>query len=167
MSEKDTIYSGKIKDKSAIFDFGELYGFIYTWFIDEDYKFQEDQYSEKVTPKGKEVEIDWTAKKKISDYFRFAFKIKWRILGLKDVEVEKDGAKVKMNKGSLEIKITAVLEKDYENNWEKSPFLKFLRNIYNKYVIRGRIDLYEEKIYSQADDILAEIKAFLSLEGER
>ncbi len=165
MVKKSNVFSGKIKDK-AVFNFAELYRFCYTWLVDEDYEVQEDTYSEKVNPNGKEVEIQWTAKKKISDYFRNELKFVWRIIGLKDVEVQKNGEKLSMNKGALEIKVSATLEMDYESKWEDRPFFKFLRKVYNRYIIKGRIEQYEEKIFSDADEILAQIKSFLSLEGD-
>ena len=164
MSEKDTIFAGKVR-QAAIFDFKELYRFLYMWLIDENYFVVEKTYSEKITPAGKEVEIEWDAKKKISDYFRFNLRIKWRILGMTDVEVEDNGKKLKLNKGNVEIRTEGVLEKDYENRWEKNPFLKFLRSIYDRYVIRTRIDEYESKIHRESDEFLAQAKAFLALVG--
>lgn len=165
MAEKDTIFEGKVK-QTDIFDFKELYNFLYKWLVDEGYKVDEKNYSEKVTPGGKEIEIEWEAKKKVSDYFRFVLKPKWRILGMTDVEVEKNGKKFKMNKGQVEIKLGAILEKDYEARWEGNPFYKFLRDVYNKYIIRARIEDYERKLFGEADEFLAQIKAFLALEGK-
>jgi len=166
MVEKDIVFKGKVKHK-GIFDFKELYRFCFTWLVDKDYWVVEKSYSEKVNPNGKEVEIEWDAKRKISDYFRFNLKVNWRILGMKDVEVEKEGAKITLNKGQPEISVSAVLEKDYEHRWESNAFLKFLRGIYDRYIIRGRIENYEDKIYSEADEFLAQVKAFLALEGKR
>ena len=68
----------------------------------------------------------------------------WKILGMKSIEVQRDGKKVKMNSGVVEIKFSAVLVKDYENRWEDAPVWKFLRGVYDKYLIRGRIEDYEK-----------------------
>ncbi len=164
MVEKDEVFSGKIK-QTGIFDFKEFYRFCYVWLVDKGYFLIEKSYSEKMTASGKEVEIEWEALRKISDYFRFALKIRWRILGMKDVEVEKDGVKIGMNKGNPEIKLAAVLEKDYEHRWEINAITKFLRGLYDRYIIRGRIEQYEDKIFGDADEFLAQAKAFLALEG--
>jgi len=166
MSEKDKVFSSKVQDKKAIFDLGSVYDFCFTWLNDENYIVMEDKYSEKIKPNGKELEIIWTAKKKVSDYFRFILKIRWFIIGLKDVEVEKNGNKVKMNKGDFEITVKGVLERDYEHSWEQNQFYKSLRKMYNRFIVRGRIDQYEEKLYGEADDFLAEVKAFLALEAK-
>lgn len=165
MVEKDNVFSSKIK-QLGIFHFKEFYRFCFMWLVDKGYWVVEKLYSEKIYPTGKEVEIEWQATKKISDYFRNNLNIKWRILGMTEVEVEKDGKKLKMNKGEPEIRMQATLEKDYENRWEDKPFFKFLRGMYDRYIIRGRIEYYEDKIYEEADEFLAQAKAFLAAEGQ-
>lgn len=166
MAEKDQIFSGKTK-YTGIWDFKETYRFVYDWFIDKGYKIKEKGYSEKIKPDGKEIEIKWEAKRKISDYFRFVIKADWLILKMVEVEVEKEGKKIKMNKGYIELKFTAILEKDYEHRWENNAFIKFLRGVYDRYIIRGRIDKYEDEILDEVDEVIAQSKSFLTIEGRQ
>ena len=142
MVEKDQVYSQKVKH-TGIWDFKETYRYLYDWLIDNDYLVTEKNYNEKITPTGKEIEIIWEARRKISDYFRFIIKVDWRILGMTDVEVEEDGKKVNMNKGSTELKVNAILEKDYEHRWVNSGFLKFLRGVYDRYLPQHDIPSYQ------------------------
>lgn len=162
MAEIDRIFTGKVKH-DGIFDFKEMYRFCLTWLTDNGFLVQEDTYSEKVTPKGKEIEIRWNAKKKISDYFMFNLKPAWRILGMTDVEVTENGKKIKMNNGNVEIKLTGDLVKDYEHRWENKPFIKFLRDVYNRYIIKARIDQYEGRLFQECDEYIAQIKSFLAI----
>jgi hypothetical protein len=164
MSEKDKICEAKVKH-DGIFDYKEVYRFLYAWLTDFEYFMEERNYTEKVKPEGKEVEIHWIARRKISDYFRFVLKVDWLILGMTNIEVMKDNLKVKANKGVLEIKVTGFLEKDYENRWENTSFLRFLRGVYDRFVIRGRIEDYEDKLCEELDEFVAQAKAFLALEG--
>ncbi len=167
MVEKDTIYESKIKHTGTT-DFKELYQFLYTWLTDEGYDVYEKKYSEKVAGDVKEeIKIEWEAKKKISDYFRNVIKSKWRIVNMKDVEVQQGNRKIKMQKGIFEIKFEGILQKDYENKWEKTPIMKFLRGLYDKYVIQTRIEHYEEKLFSKTNDIVEQAKAFLTITGTR
>jgi hypothetical protein len=167
MAEVDRIYESKVKF-SGLFDFKSLYNFIFTWLSDYGYGIiEEKSYTEKIKPEGKEIEISWNARRKISDYFRFLLKIGWRILGMTNVEVQKGGIKTKLNKGDVEIKITGFLEKDYEHRWETSPFFKFLRTIYDKYIIKSRIEGYERKIMEEVDELVAQTKSYLEMEGKR
>lgn len=165
MVEKDNLFETKVKYK-GVFDFKETYRVVYQWLVDEGYDLNEKSYKETAKPgNAKEVEIEWLAYRKISDYFRFVIKVNWLILGMTEVEVEIDGVKQKMNKASVEIKVSTVLEKDYENRWENRPFFKFLRTLYDRYLIPSRIEMYEGKLLGEMDELIAQIKAFLSISG--
>jgi len=165
MGEKDKIFESKVQH-TGVFDFKETYGFAYKWLADEGYLITEKKYSEKVKPNGKEIEVEWDMFRKISDYFKFSGSIKWRVLGMTDVEVEKDGVKIKMNKGQVELGIKGYLERDYEKRWEGRAFRKFLRGLYDRYVIKHRIDQYEGKLFGEFDEFSGQMKSFLTLEGQ-
>jgi len=165
MAEKDSIFKGKVK-QAGIFDFKEFYSFLYDWLAGEGYNVVEKTYSEKVAGDAKDIDINWEAKKKVSDYFRFVIKVDWKILGMKKIKVKKEDKEVSMNSGLVELKFNAVLVKDYENKWEDHPFWKFLRGIYDRYIIRSRIDDYEDKLTEETDELIAQCKSFLAIEAK-
>jgi cysteine-rich repeat protein len=39
--------------------------------------------------------------------------------------------------------------KDYEGTWEKNPTMKFLRGVYEKFIVEGRIKQYEGKVFGE------------------
>jgi hypothetical protein len=164
MAEKDNVFKQEVK-KKGFWNYTELYNFCYGWFKDERYKLFEDKYVEKLTSFGKEIVIEWTAKKKVSDYFKEEIKIKWHILGMNDAEVMVGDKKEKVNKGEVKIAISADLIRDYEENWDKTVFYKFIRGIYDKYIIRNTKDLYEDRLEDAARKFYDEAKAFLDLEA--
>ena len=167
MVEYDKVYDEKVKF-SGIFDFKELYRIAYNWLTDSEFWIEERKYAEKINPNGKEITIMWYARRKISDYFRFQFKIEWTILRMTSVEItDEDGNKLRMNKGDLELKITAIIEKDYENRWEANAFFKFIRGSYDRFVVRNRIEKYEDKIVEELIDYVATLKSFLNIEARR
>lgn len=166
MAEKDKVFDGKIK-QTGMAPFKEFYSFSYDWIMSEGYDLIEKRYAEKVTGDSKDIEIEWEAMKKISDYFKFHIKIDWIILGMKEMEAEVDGRKIKTNKASFEIKVKGTLIKDYENKWEDQPFWKFLRGVYDRYIIRARIHQYEQKLFMEANDFLNQCKSFLAMESRR
>ena len=81
--------------------------------------------------------------------------------------MQKNGTKLKMNKGYIEIKFSAILEKDYEHRWEDTAFIKFLRGVYDRYIIKGRIDSYEDKLMDEVDEVVVQTKSFLAIEGKQ
>ena len=164
--EKDNVLKGKIK-QSGIFSFSDLYEFLYDWLTVEGYRVVEKKYSEKILGDAKTIEIVWENERKISDYFKFHIKMEWMITGLKKIEVKKEDQKVTMNSGTVEIKFSAVLIKDYENRWENQPFWKFWRGVYDRYIIKTRIEEYEDKIEDEIKELIAQTKAFLALEARR
>jgi hypothetical protein len=165
MAEKDKLLEQKVK-YNGIFDFKEIYQFLHRWFIEEGYDVEERKYVEEVQGGDeKKVEIKWLATKKISDYFKYEIKADYRILGMKKVEVEQDGKRIKTNSGTFEIKYQGVLHKDYENTWENNPMMKFLRGVYDKFIVEGTISKYEEKLIQEVDKVTEETKAFLTATG--
>ncbi|MEK6914217.1 MAG: hypothetical protein AABW83_01060 [Nanoarchaeota archaeon] len=165
MSEKDSIYKGKIIQK-GIFNFKDVYGFLYDYLVDENYDVTETKYVEKLEGNTKNLEIIWNATKEVSDYFKFEITATWAVLGLKKVKVKKDDQEIVMDSGSIEIKFTASLIKDYESRWENNSVLKFMRGMYDRYIIRSRIDSYEVKIWGEVNEITTQTKSFLAIEGQ-
>ena len=163
--ERDRVFSGSIKQK-GIFSFKDLYEFLYDYLMTESYDVFEDKYVENIEGDIKNVEIKWTASKEISDYFRFEISLYWTISGLRKVKVKKEGGEITMDSGTIYIKLDATLVKDYENKWETKPFLKFLRGIYDRYIIKTRIDDNELKLFQEINELSAQTKSFLALEGQ-
>ncbi len=167
MVERENIYSS-IAKYEGVFNYKEFYKFCYDW-LTENTIFQlfEDEYSEKIKQEGKEIDINWTAVRKMTDYFKYEIKIKFKILHMVEVEVEKNGVKIKLNKGQLKITVKGNLIRDWQGKFERSAYRKFLREIYDKWIIPGRIEQLEDKLVSNSDEFLVQAKAFLALEGKR
>ncbi|HED06383.1 MAG TPA: hypothetical protein ENI61_06840 [Ignavibacteria bacterium] len=167
MAEKDTIFSSKIK-YGGIFSFPDFYNFSYKWLTEETgLMIFEKKYDEKLEGDSKKIQIEWAGGKKLTDYFKFEIKVKFKITGLKKVEITQNGKKIETNKGSVEVKVDGIIVKDYQGKFETTAFLKFLRGIYEKWVITSRINEFENKIIGDSDEFLSQAKAYLDLEGKR
>ena len=164
MAQKKEVYKEKLK-QTGYWKYKDIYDELFRWLKDHNYKVFEELYNEKLLSKGKEVIIKWRAERKITDYFKFQQILDWHILGMKDTEVEIDGKKVSTQKGEVEITFRANLIKDYEKRWEDKPFWKFLRSVYEKYVIRETVDEYEDDVEDEAKEMISEFKAFLKIPG--
>lgn len=167
MAEKETIYSSKIKYE-GLFPFADFYRFLYEYLNEElGLDLKEEQYIERIKGDSKNIDFVWVGTKKVTDYFKYHIKVKARIIGMTKIEVTQDGVKKKMEKGSIELKMSSTLIRDYQGKFEQNAFKKFLRGIYEKWVIPSRVSQYEDKLASDSDSFLAQVKSYLDLEGKR
>ena len=168
MAEKETIFSSTIK-YGGIFSFTSFYKFCYEWLVEETGldPLSEEKYEEKIKGNEKEILVEWAGERTLTDYFRFDAKVKFEVKGLKEVEINKNGAKIKTNEGSVKITIKGILTRDYDGKFELSAFRKFLRSIYEKWVIPSRVEEFEGKVAGECDDFLSQAKAYLDLEGKK
>ena len=152
MVERDTVVKEKIKF-GGLAEFKEVYKFARDYFWKEEFNLVEDSYTEKLSGTSKELDIMWTAAKKITDYFKITLRLKWKVLNMSEVEVESNGQRKKMNKiGELEIEVKGILEKDYSSKWESGALQKFFKDVYNKYVIPQRTEQKEEQVRDYVQD---------------
>jgi len=165
--EKDKIFSSKVKYE-GIMDFKEFYKFCYQWLSEETaLDIIENKYAEKISGDSKNIKVEWAGSRKVTDYFKFLIEVKFEVLNLTSVEITKDGRKLKMNNGSVEVAVKGTLIRDYEGKFEKTATRKFLRGIYEKWVIYSRVKEYEGKLIGDCNEFLSQAKAFLDLEGKR
>lgn len=167
MAEKDTVFSSNVK-YGGIFSFKDFYQFCHDWLTEETgLDVAENKYEEKISGDLKNINVEWTGEKKVTDYFKFEVKVGFKITGLTKVEVVQDGRKVQTNKGAVKISVKGILVRDYEGKFETNAFQKFLRSIYEKWVITSRIEQMEEELIGSCDDFLGQAKAYLDLEGRK
>ena len=167
MTEKETIFSSNIK-YTGVFPFSSLYKFCYEWLTEETgLDISENKYSEKLSGDSKNIEVEWTGTAEVTDYFKFQVKVSFTITGLKNVETPQGNKKIKTNQGQVKITTKGILLRDYKGKFETSALQKFMRSIYEKWVIPSRIEQFEEKLAQDCDEFLNQAKAYLDLEGKK
>lgn len=167
MVEKETIFSSSIK-YTGIFSFKDFYKFCYEWLTeDTNLDIAEDQYKEKLTGDSKDITIKWTGSRKLTDYFKLEAKAKFEVKDLTQVEIARGDVKMKTNKGEIKLVLKGILIRDWQGKFERSGFQKFLKEIYDKWIIPSRIEQMEDKIIGDLDEFLSQAKAWLDLEGKR
>ncbi len=149
--------------QDSIFNLPEFYKVLFRWFEVMGYSFHEEEYADYEKPEGKQLEIFWYAEKKIDAYVRYAIRISFLITGLQKIEIEKSGIKSKTNKGGVELRITCYVERDYDGKWSKSSMMKTCRKIYDRFLIRERLDKYEGELIQETNQLVDEIRSFLSM----
>ena len=70
----------------------------------------------------------------------------------------------KLDSGKLSIEITASLILDYKNKWQSNPVRNFFFKIYNKFIIKDKLNKYYiEKLYEESTNLQNTIKSILGL----
>lgn len=162
MEKVFVLQNAKIRQDS-VFDMSDFYKMLFRWFENRDYSFYEKEYTEIEETKGKVVQIFWTANKSIDEYLQFGYDLSFNVVGLKPVEIEKGGLKIKSHAATVEIRMSAYVIKDPKGEWSKSGFDLLMRKFYERFIARKRYNQLFIALARESGSLLDEIRAFLSL----
>ncbi len=160
---KNLINHVTITKGDFIFDFQEFYTHAGDWLKWRGFGLIESKYVEKVTPNGKDYEIHWRCEKDIDEYSQQQLLIIWKMFSVNDVEASVDNKKIKLQKGSINMDMSAVIEEDIEKKWGKTILFSAFKQFYEKYIFRSSKKRIEEELWGISWEYHAEIKSFLEL----
>ena len=163
MSEKKLVVDHLKLQYDGLFESTALYQYIDEWLREKGFDKREVRNREHVSPQGKFVEIEMQPWKKITDYAKHIIRIEVRMTKLKDVEVEQEKHKIRMQKGKVVVTIDAFLETDYEHRWEQRPLYFFLRTIFDKFIYRSYTSRFEDLLVESVNQLHTGIKSFLNM----
>jgi hypothetical protein len=133
MAEREIVIDKQRITYEGLFTIIDIYNLINEWLEEKGYDKREINNFEKVTPEGKYVEILLQPWKKITDYSKIELRMRLIFIDVKDVDIERDGVRVRMNQGRIQMVFDALLTTDYENRWEGRPIYYLTRELFNKY----------------------------------
>ena len=147
----------------GLFSVTELYQLIDTFFREKGFDKKEMRNIEMVKPDGKYIEVELQPWKKITDYARHIIRVEMKCFNIKEVEIEKDGRKIKMNSGRVNFIFDGYLQTDWENKWEMKPMYFFIRTMFDKFLYKSYTNLYEGLLVENVNQLHQTIKGFLNL----
>lgn len=148
---------------TGIFDMNKLLRTISSWYSREYYNFAEKKHKYKVDKR----EIELHGDRKINEYVRLNIDVSLFAFDLKDVEVMKEGKKLKMQQARLMVEINGIVELDWQQKrFAGSKFLQNLQDWYHKNIIRQTItEEWEDSLYFKMQQLARLINAELEMEG--
>jgi len=166
MAQKEFVGKAVTIQQELVFDFKDFYKMLKSYLKDLGYGSEEKEYHEGNLPTGERV-IKFTLEcdKKVEDYVKLVMNINVSA-AIKDVEVEKEGKHAKVQKGKINIGISGYLKKDSEDEWamkKKSAFLRFIREIYDKFFIHDKMEMYAKQLAKDQEALVYDLKTFLKL----
>lgn len=163
MVERRIIVDGLKLSYKGLFKAEDLYKLIDAYFRERAYTKHELRNYEHVYPEGKQIEVVKEPYRKITDYAKYVIRVTIVMSEVKEVEVEKDKMKVKMNQGTVDVQFDGFLEMDYEHRWEKKPLFYFLRALFDQFIFKVHTERYESGLVQEVNDLHAQVKSFLNL----
>ena len=163
MAERQIIVDHLRLVYEGLFDITQLYTLINEWMREKGYDKKERKNVESITPNGKYLELELEPWKKITDYAKFVLKLRIIMKDIKDVEVERDGSKVKLNQGHITIVFDGYFETDYENRWEQKPTFFFIRTLFDKFVFKPYTERFKGRLIGEVNELHSLVKGFLNL----
>ncbi len=116
-------------------------------------------------PSGKNYYIEITGDRKVSEYVKFHIKLLGKLDGVKDVEIIKEGKKIKTNEGHVHIDILPTLEIDWQARFDGNKFLKALGDFLENYILKYKIsDYWVSMIVGEMTGLAEKIKQTLGQE---
>ena len=153
----------KLKYKD-IFDLKEFYDALHEYLLENNWsgdeindkssqnEYWETYYYERETAGGsKEHWIRWRLQKPApeTEFLTLYLDIDWHTLAIMPAEVIKEGQKIKVNKGEVELHIKGYIEKKYEKEFEKSSILKVFTKLWNQRIYSGILGDRKKEFYQE------------------
>lgn len=168
----------KFKD---IFNLTEFYKAMHEWLLEYDWssvdydgkiennEWWETLYLERESGGGMKEMWWWWRMQKIptsNSYYKYHLDVDSHIVTMLPAEVMRDGKKLKVNKGEVEVTLWAYIEFDYDGKWSTHPILKAFNQIFPKRIFKK--DLYEEhklELYREAYIFQAYLKKWFKIKS--
>lgn len=149
--------------KQGIYDLEKLYSALKTEIKKMGYSFREKGITDKTDPGAREHKIEWSAERDVDSYVRFIIDIEFWIWRGVNVIVEEDGKRRKMQKGDFALRIKSKFKKNWNKSFEDSGFQEFLRQVYERHLVKQRLMNYEEKLWNETYRLIDLIRETLEL----
>ncbi len=146
---------------SGLFSMPDLYRLIDSWFYEKGWDKWELRNYEIHTPTGKQIELELKPWIRYKHYYRHIIHIKFLAKNVKDVEIEKDGKKTKIQHGDIQIIFNAYLQTDYEGAWF-SKWLFFVNILFDKYIFKHYFDRHKGWLIQDTYALRDRIKSYLN-----
>jgi len=163
MAERLIVVDKERLDYDGLFDSKGVFDVFKQWCADKGYWPVEKRHGESTKPEGKVIDFDLEPFKKFTDYSKSIIKVRMQFSEVKDVVVERDKKKVKVQDGKIVIVFDGILETDYEHRWECKPLFYLLRSVFEKYVYTPFISGFERGIKEDVMALKNNLKAYLNL----
>lgn len=147
----------------GIFDINELYRIINDWLVSKGYQVHESKYkSIALQTGGKERTFDWNAHRKMTEFIEVWIFLHFQFQDMMEVEVVKEGKKVKLYKGLIMVRVEHKLVFDFSERMGGTKWSAAIVEFMTKIMWKKKIDtLWEDKLRFKTYELMNVIKESL------
>ena len=168
----------KYKD---IFDLKAFYESLREWLLENDWGDAqgdldrwETYYGERIAQNGmREIWINWRVKKTPQDIatweggkkpeLLYYLDFDWHCVAVTNTEVIKEGHKLKVNKGEVELVMKAFIDPVYKKEFSSSSILKQFQKVFTKRIYRKELEQRKKELYQETYSMQNFIKQWFKL----
>lgn len=163
MGEKNLVVEGLTVSYEGYFHCNDLNHLIRRFTRERGYDPKDVMHEVKVKEDGRYIVLDLRPSKAISDYVKFAIQTKISMNKVTDAEIDLDGKKVKINRGSVKVVINGFMFTDYEGDWQSSARAVFFKILFDKFIYKRHVDDFKGILAKDCNLLRNEISSFLNL----
>ncbi len=117
------------------------------------------------TSEGRQIEWHVECWKDITEWAREVVRLRAMFNHVKDITIEKNGRKIKMQTAEVLLIFDGILEANLSRRWEQQNIFYFLRNLFDKYVLIGTnpAEKYFGVVWDDTHDMFKRLKGFFNI----
>lgn len=146
----------------GLFNASELYNLIAEFFFTKHWDWREKLNMEQITPQGKQLHLVLEPWKSATDYYKIIIKMTINMNDVKDVDVEHNGATLRLNQGTVRITFDGIVLADRNDQWTHNPVSWFFTILGQKYFFRDHFRKMEVWVKGDLEDLHGRIKSYLN-----
>lgn len=163
MPEKNLIVNTQSVSFEGIFEPKELLKTISGWCLERSYVPIELMDQEVVHEDARFITVIYEPFKKYTDYIRYMLDVSVAMSNVKEIIVERMGARKKMYTGQVTVDMRAFLHTDYDGRWESRPIYYFFRTIVDKYIYPVYTGRFEADVTRDFYELKGRIQTVLNV----
>jgi hypothetical protein len=146
---------------SGTFDLNGMLRMMHGFLLNKNFDFYETLHKAKVP----ELELEWLAEKKVTEYEKWYLELKFHFYDLRQVEVDVQGEKHKMTEGRFTILFSGGTERDYQDSWDvsSSSTKARLKKFYDMITKKEWILKHASQLIKETTELRDKTTAFLGM----
>ena len=150
---------------NGFFDSAALTNAIRDWYLKNDYFVQVPSHKQEIKETGRKYDQDWKGEKKITEYVKYKVDVTVHVHNINDVEVIKDGQKIRTSEAQVFVKVDPILELDWQKKFSGTKFLSWLDKIFREKILKYKIgDYWEDMVLAEGGSMASAIRNALGVE---